>query len=190
MNNTLPTLVGDNIGLLQQLHTLLQDIPGATYVAVNAPVQESSIGVHVRHILDHYSCLFDGLAEREINYDDRERELDTEMSPSRAQSRLLIVIQRLQAIDLAANRNAVLQISMATTNDAVEGAASVNNAESACVQASSLARELAFLHSHTVHHNASIAVLLRLNDAHELAPDTLGLAPATAIHKERIKCAR
>ena len=42
---------------------------------------------------------------------------------------------------------------------------------------STLGRELAFVDSHTIHHQALIAVLLELADVP--VPDDLGLAPST-----------
>jgi len=42
---------------------------------------------------------------------------------------------------------------------------------------STLGRELAFVNSHTIHHQALIAVLLELSGVQ--VPDHLGLAPST-----------
>ena len=53
---------------------------------------------------------------------------------------------------------------------------------------SSVRRELLFLLSHTVHHNALVKELLRAR-GHALADD-FGVAPSTLEHRARLACAR
>ena len=52
----------------------------------------------------------------------------------------------------------------------------------------SLCRELAFVLSHTVHHSALVAVMVKLLG--EAVPDRFGYAPATISHLERQACVR
>jgi uncharacterized damage-inducible protein DinB len=49
-------------------------------------------------------------------------------------------------------------------------------------------RELAFVLSHTVHHNALIAVMARTLGVP--VPDLFGYAPSTIAHLEKAACAR
>ena len=51
-----------------------------------------------------------------------------------------------------------------------------------------LGRELAFVISHTIHHNALIAILVKLL-GHSV-PATFGYAPSTIAHREKRACVR
>jgi uncharacterized damage-inducible protein DinB len=52
----------------------------------------------------------------------------------------------------------------------------------------SVGRELAFVLSHTIHHNALIGVMAMLLGAP--LPDRFGYAPSTIAHLEKRSCAR
>ncbi|MBT8148637.1 MAG: hypothetical protein HKO71_08010 [Pseudomonadales bacterium] len=185
MNSSIVKLIEDNTELLQQLDAVLGVLDDTLYCKLDERVHDASIGGHVRHVLDHYSCLLTGLAQGVIEYDNRERKLEIEESRPVALKRLQRTIEQLQTIAGTAREGDTLQVNLLTCNgDTAQQPAA---GASYC---SSLARELAFLHSHTVHHNASIAVLLRLHGASELVPQDLGIAPATAQYQEQKKCAR
>jgi len=148
-------------------------------------VNDASIGEHVRHALDHYSCLFNGLAQNLIEYDNRERRAEVEESRSIAKSRLRDTIEQLRALLDSTDHARTLQVKLLTGDGKT-----VQQSQATPGYGSSLARELAFLHSHTVHHNASVAVLLRLYGVGDLVPRSLGIAPATTQYQEQKKCAR
>jgi len=56
------------------------------------------------------------------------------------------------------------------------------------VVTTSLGRELAFVLSHTVHHSALVAVMVKLLG--NMVPERLGYAPATIAYLERSPCVR
>ena len=152
-------LIKDNIATLQQAETLLMTVAGST---LNLGER---IGPHLRHVLDHYDCFLDGLAQQRIDYDQRCRDAATETSISTAQQRLARTNARLAELS-PARWPSRLKIRLATSNDA-EG----------CFSWSTPERELQFLQSHAVHHYALIRLLL---EAHGVRIDAdFGKAPST-----------
>lgn len=171
-------LIEDNVRLLRQLDQLLGALDDARYTDGQSPLFDSPLGLHFRHVLEHYDCLLQGLGSGRVDYDARRRETALETSTEAARQRLRALLQRLDAIDVA---DRALEVVQCSSN------------ESAAAQrqlGSTLARELAFLHSHTVHHQASISALLRYLGASELEPADFGIAPATVQHQEVAGCAR
>ncbi|MEM8983389.1 MAG: DinB family protein [Pseudomonadota bacterium] len=154
-------------GQLKQLAELLQQLPTGSYAHCDAGVLGTSIGAHVRHILDHYDCLFNGLANRSIDYACRSRDNRAETDVRYTGARLATLLERLKSL-----------------SDGVNGAVDVQH-EPGSVDApanrSSVGRELEFLISHTAHHYALIAVLLTRFGIE--IPKDFGLAPSTVRHR-------
>jgi uncharacterized damage-inducible protein DinB len=149
---------------LDEIAAIVISIDDAAYVA--RPVDVSgSIGEHVRHCLDHIGALVGATSSIPLSYDRRERGTAVEREPSDA----LRTIMRLKtAVNRWAERDVdepLRVVSMLTASgESVEGW-------------STLGRELAFVTSHTVHHQAMIAVLLSVAGLD--VPEHLGLAPVT-----------
>jgi hypothetical protein len=147
------------------LKKMLEQISESDYIHKSHWLSGSSIGQHVRHILEFYTCLLDGLISKTVNYDERNRVLELEIN-SRAACQLvdLIVVKLLSISD----------------NDVVylKGRFSVNDIHSHVIN-TSLNRELAYCLEHCIHHQALIKVALHeLNQVHLVSP-AFGLAPAT-----------
>ncbi|MHA7878640.1 MAG: DinB family protein [Saccharospirillum sp.] len=159
--------VQDNLQCLQSLGSLLVQLPVAHYRGARAG---QSIGQHVRHILEHYQCLWQALDQQcELDYEQRPRQSVLEQSTDRALADLERHCQRLR------------QLSHATTPLSLQ-LHSVAPGHSGAVT-TSLARELAFLASHTVHHQALIK-LLATQMGHTLPP-TFGVHHSTLKHWAR-----
>jgi uncharacterized damage-inducible protein DinB len=150
---------------LDGIETIVMSIDETTYVARPIAEVSGSIGEHVRHCLDHISALVAARAAKPLSYDLRERGTAVERDPAEA---LRLIMRLKSAVNRWGERSMdepVCVASMLTTaGDSVTGW-------------STLGRELAFVNSHTIHHEAMIAVLLSL--AARDVPDRLGLAPAT-----------
>ncbi len=121
-----------------------------------------SVGGHVRHNLDFINSFLNGIAVRRIDYGMRERDIRIEADRQFAISRIGFAIRRLNALDLEMTEQTVL------VRSEVDGD---------LWHASSASRELEFVHSHTVHHQALIAEKLR-GIGLEVASD-FGVAPST-----------
>ena len=121
-----------------------------------------SIGGHFRHNLDFVSSFLNGIAERLIDYNLRERNLLVETDRSFAIAKIRFANDRLGML----------------TSEILERLVYVRS-EVYPVQwlASSMMRELEFLHSHTVHHHALIGEKLA-GFGIEVTKD-FGVAPST-----------
>jgi uncharacterized damage-inducible protein DinB len=172
----LPPAVEPLIGVLRQLADLLDSLTDAQYVMKPVGVVPSSIGGHVRHNLDHVDALLNGLADGAIDYDARQRGTSVELDRRSA----LDAIRRLERQLL--HRDWHLQ------PDALRLTTLLSPDAAAATVETSLDRELAFVLSHTIHHNALIGVMAKLLGVP--LPDDFGYAPSTVAHQRAKACAR
>ncbi|MEM7612103.1 MAG: DinB family protein [Pseudomonadota bacterium] len=161
-NNALRELCHDNARLIEQLISLLSRMTDLQYRQSQAPC-DSGIGCHVRHVLDHYDVFFDGLRSGTIDYDGRCRDRGTETQRETATRRLARVASRFDAL---ADSPLPAEIGV------------IMDCGSRSVARSSVARELQFLVSHTVHHDALIGAAashmgIALDPGYGVAPSTL-----------------
>jgi uncharacterized damage-inducible protein DinB len=150
------------VAALRQAEELLARIAVDTFCAESALLPGGSIGKHLRHVLEFHAALERGLAARVIDYSLRARARDVETRPDVARTRLRAAIAWLSKLTPQDMRRPVLVI-------AEEGQAAPCD--------STLARELAFLESHAIHHLALVGVLLRVQGVEP--PESLGVAPST-----------
>jgi uncharacterized damage-inducible protein DinB len=151
--------------MLDDLAALLLDTPAEAYVAAPLPSVSGSIGGHVRHTLDHIAAFVGASPSAGLCYDRRERGTSIETDPSAA----LRAILRLKA--------ALAGRPQETLEQPVQVASLIAASGESITGWSTLARELAFVVSHTVHHQAIIALLLAAQGLG--APDWFGYAPST-----------
>lgn len=149
---------------LDELAEAIRPLPPRAY-AQRAWQSSGSVGGHVRHCLDHVEALLGALATGVCNYDERIRGTAVEDDPALACARLAACRMRLQALP-ASLLGQPLALAVRLTRDGLQ------------VQApTTVAREVAFVLSHTVHHAALVAVLLE--DQGIGRPPYFGLAPST-----------
>ena len=171
--------VEGNLIVLQQAAELLRRMDDRTYATTAGGEGQSPVGVHFRHILDHYSAFLRGLPEGAIDYDARERHGPLETDRGLALATVLGFITDIGGIpgELAARPLSVSLRSVADRGHAPDWSQS------------SLKRELQFLVSHTVHHYALIKHIL--TPAGFETGDGFGIAPSTlAARGNSIECAR
>ena len=129
----------------------------------------SSIGQHVRHILEFYQCLFKGEESKSVNYDARQRDLKLE-------NELVFAIQTIDEV--------VGKLDTITSDFPVTFVADYSteaDQESYNIQ-SSFYRELAYNLEHSIHHQALIKVAITEMELSVLIKDTFGYAPSTIRH--------
>jgi uncharacterized damage-inducible protein DinB len=164
---TTASLAYDNIHFLRQALGLLDSLDDESYRNPYPPFFASGIGAHLRHNLDHYQCFLGGLATRQIDYDARARDHRLETDRDYAAQQMQHIVRQLEKIS-EPDTNVPVLVKMDSDSE---------TELPATWRRSTVGRELQFLVSHTVHHYALIAVLLRL---HGLEPsDEFGCAPST-----------
>ena len=132
--------------------------------------QRSSIGAHMRHILDRFQCFFTGLESGLIDYDDRNRDpvLERDMALCRNSIKYMASCFR----DLLAKTTGQAEIKV---REAVD-----DMGPSICLN-STVERELMALVTHSTHHLAIIAMLMR-TFGYDLDKD-FGKAPSTIVYQ-------
>lgn len=150
---------------LDELMRLVVTLPAEVYRARTANAS-GAIGEHVRHVLDHLSALIGASPTAVLSYDHRTRGTSVESDPSAA-------VREMMRLDLALERWTDRSL------DEPIAVAAILDAEGLSVTGwSTLARELAFVMNHTIHHQAIIALLLEFQGQEPL-DDRFGYAPST-----------
>ena len=91
----LKALIATNCALLRQGQWAMAVDAGALYHCDPAE-SRASIGAHFRHVLDHYTSFFTGLALGRIDYDARARDAALEADPALASATAQRIIEQLE----------------------------------------------------------------------------------------------
>ena len=170
-----------NSHYLDQAADLIESVSDDVYRYTDNKVVYSGIGEHFRHIIEHYQLFIDGMAEPSeevtnnpsvcVDYDARKRDVRLSSDPNFA----MFTIRELQSqIASIPAQDRMIDIKMRSS--ALE---ELNSPFSR----SSLNRELQFLQSHTIHHFALIALILRVQHI-EVSPE-FGIAPSTLKFRQK-----
>jgi uncharacterized damage-inducible protein DinB len=152
--------------VLGQVADVVRALSDGAYTAPGPRGVSGSVGAHVRHCLDHILALEQALVCRHIDYDARHRGGRVETDRRTAIAAIDAARARLAALD----DRGLAQLVQVRTQIAPDG--------SSVLTRSTIGRELAFVISHTIHHNATINVLLHRQNEHDL-PAGFGYAPST-----------
>lgn len=167
LNNAI-TLEGQ-LETVQQAKEFLLDLSAENYQMVLKPHFVSSAGTHMRHILDHYLALKEGLNQGLINYNKRNRFSNVETCPQIA----LLEWQKVETwLEEVSQLDADLPLIVACET-------SINKTQNTQTQ-STLARELVFVSSHAIHHFSLLAVINSLLGNKDEV--NFGIAPNTATY--------
>lgn len=153
--------------LLDQAIDLLDAIDDRAYDSTTPLFPGGTVGKHVRHCLDVSDAVFSGLREGTIDYARRRRDPGTETRRETARARLVEA------------REALLALTADDLDRLVRVRAEVEGAPDLWFS-SSVGREASYLVSHTVHHFALVAGILRAIGIEP--PRELGVAPSTLDH--------
>ena len=128
-------------------------------------LSNSTIGHHVRHIIEMFQCLENGYAAGVINYENRKRDRKIETDKN-------IALQLIAEIsDALSKPDKTLELEGAYNEDAVELLHIPTN----------YYREIIYNLEHTIHHMALIRI--GINEIREIElPETFGIASATIKH--------
>jgi uncharacterized damage-inducible protein DinB len=169
-----PAVALDSV--LQQLQAVVRCLRDEQYAQRPVGAVDSSIGGHVRHCLDHVATLLAGIESGTLDYDRRERGTAIEADRAAALDALRILRVRLDELG----------------NDVVDRPitlSSMMTCDGAPIRVGTTAgREMAYVLSHTIHHNALIGVMVKILGG--WLPDRFGYAPSTTAHLKATACAR
>ena len=159
-------LITANTETLEQVLSLINAAQGAAYNDV-AEGMTSSLGCHVRHVLDHYTALQVGVKSGLVDYDKRSRDSEVETNAE-------LAIEKVNELIAWLSKNIATDVKLKMKSEI----------SATCLETitmdSSLQRELIYLLNHTVHHMAQVSLALRIMGI--TINDQIGIAPATLTH--------
>ena len=143
---------------------LLNSISDSQFSDTSVAPYHSSIGGHIRHILDIFDCIFDGLESKQINLAARKRNELAEIKTTVALDYFDRVLSKLKGLENA-NLDQIIEVS----DDLGKGV---------IVQKYTLGSALIQAHSHAIHHFASLGYII-CQLGIELPDDDFGYNPTT-----------
>jgi len=159
---------------IQSIIHLLEHISDKEYTTSIVHLNQSTIGKHVRHITEFFSCFLNGINANKINYDLREREEKLETNKTYT----IETLQRISdEISTHFNQSDIL----------FEYNFSSDSTQSSSLLSSTL-RELIFCLDHSIHHQALIKVALIELKKEYLVKENFGMAYSTIRHN--LRCAQ
>jgi len=166
-------LITQNINRLSELKSLIDFINESDFFKSDEMLSGSTIGEHIRHIIEFYQCIVNESSSGKIHYDGRKRDRRIETDKDFAKRTIDEVISGMHNVRL--DHPIIVQAShMNIESDIIE----LN---------SSFGRELAYAMDHMIHHLAILKISLR-SRGYEL-DENLGVAPSTVRHRKE-KCAQ
>ena len=150
-----------------QLAGSLEQLTPDQYILPCRNLSNSTIGQHVRHIIEMFQCLENGYQSGIVNYEKRKRDQAIETNKDFA-------LGLLREIHSGLNKEDKPLILEGVYND---------DSSHMMQFATNYFREIVYNLEHTIHHMALIRVGLKELTAIEL-PDNYGMASATVKHKK------
>lgn len=158
-----------NIAVLKQLNDLLNQLSDIEYARPLDLISQNTIGKHVRHILEFYTCLLTGIENKSVDYDARERNLDIENYTQKAVETSYFIAEKLKNLD----QKSELELFATLPHERVKLTTTIQ-------------RELLYVLEHTIHHFAIIKIAIKNEFPHIQVANEFGVAYATLQHQETI----
>ena len=159
------------LDVFTQLRDFVAKLTSAQYTQSVLLLDHATLGQHIRHALEFYLCLIQGLksAEKLVNYEARQRDPKLETSPEAATQTLHSIEKTLLFYD----HDIKLKLQFLTSHYDM------------LTLHTTFYRELAYNMEHAVHHMALLRVGMK-----EIAPDfsfpeSFGVAKSTLIYKKQ-----
>jgi len=148
-----------NLEVLGELSDFLNQLKSEDFADCSPVLRTSSIGQHVRHILELYDCLLSQYELGIVCYDDRKRDKRLETDMDSALAKIKEIRENLKLED----KEIILKMAVATDFETIR---------------SSYNRELCYNLEHCIHHQALIKIACNQLDYLSL-PSSFGVAKST-----------
>jgi uncharacterized damage-inducible protein DinB len=168
-------IIENNKVVISQLTNLIQQFSDDDYSTKLEVFNGASIGMHIRHILEFYTCFLEQTDNTQVCYDSRKRQLIYEINTAASIEKLYNIQSGIELLDI----NNSIEVK---TNSGIE---EDNND----FVKSSVGRELLYTLDHAIHHMALIKIGVQLNFDHINFPEGFGIAPSTIRHNNK-SCAQ
>jgi len=159
------------VRILGQLSSLVETLDDKEYTASLDVLNGATIGQHVRHTLEFFICLKNGIEVGVINYDKRNHDKTIE------NDRFITISKIKEARNFVEleqeNKPLILELSYGKTD------------ESECQIQSNFSRELAYNIEHGVHHMAIIKIATLAVRPQLSLPEDFGVAVSTIRYQSK-----
>ena len=162
-------VIDSSIEIFDQLNDFIESIDDDVYQDNSSILFESSIGQHLRHILDIYHALIRNMTDDIVDYDIRLRGSSVEVNRNDALHTLHVIRAWLVALcPYEINRHVKIRTEIAISE------------QHSSVLDTSCGRELFFASNHTIHHLALMVTIAKVLGCS--MGNHYGVAPATATY--------
>lgn len=138
-------LIESTLQTLTKTEILLNSLTNEQLRDASVPPYFSSIGTHIRHILDFYNCIFNLNIENKIDLTARSRNREVEQDCAKARTYLMLLVNKLNAY------NQEIDKTVFVIEDLGQGKVEIPYTIGAL---------LSQANSHTIHHYAIINYIL------------------------------
>jgi len=160
---------------LNQLKDILTQVDNTDLCEKLPILSLSSIGMHIRHVLEFYICLIEAKQTKTINYDLRKRDLALETSTNKCVFIIDDIIKEVKAFTTDEELTLIADYSTEQTENAI-------------TLKTSLYRELLYNIEHCTHHMAIIKIGLKSLEKEIHINEGFGVASSTI--RNNTKCAQ
>lgn len=158
---TVKRLAEEAIEIIEQLKIAILALEQLDYSMKLTIVDDNTIGMHVRHILEFYKSLEHGAKVNQIDYDSRERNIELETNRILAK----LELERIQEWLLTVVNDIEIKV--------------LHHSQKDMELTSSMSRELAYNMEHAVHHMAIIKICIKHAFDYVRLEENFGVAYAT-----------
>lgn len=164
-------LVNASRSILNQLANAIKQLTDNEFVTPSQTLSGSSVGQHLRHTLEFFICLEQGLENGVINYDKRSHDKMIESDRALA----LSVIGRIHSF-----------VGREMEDKSLVLEASYNEGEELASVSTSYFRELTYNIEHAVHHMAIMKIGINEIAKHVSLPSDFGVAASTIRYQKEL----
>ncbi len=157
-----------SVAILSQLEEVVDQLNNDLYCNTMEVFSGASIGQHIRHILEFYTCIIEQKDAGELCYDTRKRDVALEENKTTALNFIQRIKQELKSF--SEDKNLVLISTLQDTE---------------IITPSSLSREMLYALEHAVHHMAIIKIGLLIGCPKILIPKNFGVADSTIQYRDQ-----
>jgi hypothetical protein len=163
-------LISASQRILNQISDLVSQFTQTEYSQPVTLLSGSSIGMHLRHTIEFYTCLFQGLSFGKVNYDCRQRDKLLETNPQYAN---VLISSHIALLGTECTTDSELDLEVLLSE----------NGECTSIP-TTFFRELAYNLEHSIHHLAIIKIALVNDFKHIQIPENFGVAYSTIKHQQ------
>ncbi len=158
--------------VFNQVILVIDSLDDKQYSSSLPLIGNSTIGQHLRHVLDFYLCIIEGVERENICYDKRERKVEVEYNRELMKEKLIEVLKH---IDLFVIENEISVLAQPGYRDTTE-----------FISASTIGRELLYAFEHSIHHLALIRIGAEQYYPEIILPEEFGIAPSTVRYRKSV----